>query len=107
MIAANPASAPVDETNLWIEMASGIDPMGGLSLRGDPGARRIRREPSCGQLRHAFRQPCGVPLKSEEVDLRERLLDPRWIERVAVGADDLLRRGGLRPLVGVEQILME
>ena len=48
-----------------------------------------------------------VPLEHEQVDPGERLLDPLGIKRLALRPEDLLRRGRLRALVGVEEVLVE
>ena len=78
---------------------------GGPSLRGNPGARRIGRKSSGRQLRYVLRQPGGVTLERQQIDLGECLLDPRRVETGGeVPVIDRRRRGavvGAAPRLGV------
>src|SRR5947209_13019182 len=78
------------------------------SLRGDPGGVSSSGErPHRRKARDLLGQRGGVALEHQQVDLAERPLDPGWIELLALSPNDLLRGGGLRMLIGVEQIFVE
>ena len=94
MIAAKPASAPTELMKWWTEKANGSDPMlrpqSTWRIRASSAGRRDGA--AARELRDLLGERGRVALEHEQVDLREALLDPRGIERVALGAQDLLRR---------------
>src|SRR5439155_16641110 len=58
------------------------------------------------ELCDARREAGGVALQDQQGDVVEHLLDHVGVERLALDAHDLLDRRGLRPLVGIEQLLV-
>ena len=83
-------------------------------LTGTPGVVLVTSGPGTANLatglltadirqpRDVIRQACGVSLEDQQVQLREDLADPGGVQRLAVGAHDLLGTGGLTPLVRVQ-----
>ena len=108
MIEAKPASEPTELMKWWTEKAKGIDPMSPLAVYV-----AIRAPGLSGTARAAAsRETCSAstgasPSRTSRLIFEKVVLDPGRIERLAVGAEDLLRRSRLRALVGVEQFLVE
>src|SRR5215207_47236 len=116
--AAMPTYTPYFSTWPWKESASRTMCNEPLILGAVPAGTRLQRNHRAGierrrhlahggQLTHLHRQGGGVAVEHEPSDLVERLLLPGRIEARMLGPEDLLRRRRLRPLVRVEQLLVQ
>src|SRR5437588_12319236 len=102
-MAASPASAPIFSSSPLSEIAK-TRCIAVPSLRRDPNGSFAAH---AGQAGDRLREPGRVVLEHQHVDAIEDLLDPLRVERLALGEQDLLGRGGLGPLVAVEQLLVQ
>src|SRR5437763_1183376 len=121
-MAAKPASEPICSRTCGRWTASGSPPpaawravISGTNLsqaygrRGSGGASALfaREHALCGELRDDRRQTGRIALVDALLDAREGLLDPVGVQHRALGGDDLLGLGLARPLVGVEEVLVD
>src|SRR5215207_3411975 len=82
----------------------------GLGVHLERPLRRRRAAAGIALTRPAIddgREARGVAGVDDILDRGERLVDPVGVERLALRDQDLLRRGGLRPLARIEQLLVD
>src|SRR3954451_12127075 len=99
-MAAIPAYAPTCSIN---RTASTSQTLLGVAER----YRRVGHSAALGEHRHRRREPARVARIHELLDLGEGLLDPGRVERGALGHEYALLAGRPRPLVGVEELLVQ
>src|SRR4051794_23166043 len=99
-MAAMPAYAPTCSIN---RTASTDPTLLGVAERN----RGVRHPAPLRQHRHHCRKALGVARVHELLDLGERLLDPLRVERRALRNEDPVLAGRARPLVAVEQLLVQ
>src|SRR4051794_20847320 len=109
--AATPAYDPYCWTLSWRERAAASAVMKESMLGNGPYCRRLTRigghRIAGREGAHVRGQAGRVALEDEQRDLVEHRVRRRGIERLALGAHDLLGRRRLLELVGVEEILVK